>query len=84
MVGRGERREPASQKRAKLPVNSDADFAVGAVTQVNLEIVFLVIAEGTIEEKVDHTFHIVTEHHCFPSAGKGAGYTDLPNLVAEL
>jgi hypothetical protein len=46
-------------------VNADADFAVGAVAQMNLECVLLLLAEATVEKEVNHAFNIITEHPGF-------------------
>lgn len=60
--------EAFADEAAEAAVNGDASLAVGAVAQVNLEMLSLLIAEGTIEEEVKDPFYIVTEHHCvFPS-----------------
>ncbi|HEX8252559.1 MAG TPA: hypothetical protein VF846_05375 [Thermoanaerobaculia bacterium] len=65
--GSGDRREAPAQERPEFAMNRDADFAVRAVAQMNLERVLLLIGKRSIEEEVHHAFHIVTEHHCFPS-----------------
>jgi hypothetical protein len=62
--GRGERGEAFAEEAAKAAVDRDAGLAVRTVAQVDLEGLPFLIAEGTIEEEVDHSFHIVTEHRC--------------------
>jgi hypothetical protein len=51
-------------------MNGDARLAVGAVVNVDLDVLPLLVAEGSVEEEIHYPFHIVTEHHCwFPSVG---------------
>jgi hypothetical protein len=61
-LGRGHRREAPAEKRSELAVYGDADLAVGAVAQMNLECVLLLMAETTVEKEVNHAFYIITEH----------------------
>jgi hypothetical protein len=67
-LGSGDRRESFSQEAAEASLNDDADLAVRAVAQVDLEAASFPFAERTIEKEVDDAFYIVTEHCCvFPS-----------------
>jgi len=56
--------ESRSKETLQTAVNDDPRFAIGAVVQVDLDTLSLLIAKGTIEEEVGRPFHIVTEHRC--------------------
>src|SRR5689334_17825437 len=49
---RMDRREAPAHERAQLALHDDADLAVGAVAQMNLECVLLLMAKTTVEKEV--------------------------------
>src|SRR5688572_7289078 len=57
--GCGDGREAPAEEAAQPALDGDARFAVGTVAQVDLDALPFVVAEGTVEEEVDDTFHIV-------------------------
>ncbi|HUR83035.1 MAG TPA: hypothetical protein VM733_19915, partial [Thermoanaerobaculia bacterium] len=67
---RGDGREPVPHECAQLAMDDDADLAVRTVAHVNLDIDFFLIAERSVEEEVNNSFYIVTEHSWIPSVGE--------------
>src|SRR5690349_20544239 len=63
-LGCGYGTETLAEEPAQTAVDGDARVAVGAIVDVDLDTLPLLIAEGTIEEEVENSFHIVTEHRC--------------------
>src|SRR5690349_20646066 len=81
-VGRPHRREAPAHERAQFALHDDADLAVGAVAQMNLECVLLLMAKTTVEKEVNHAFYIITEHPGILPWARGDGSRDA-NCVAD-
>src|SRR5437588_7489583 len=64
VIGRLDAGEALADEDAQAGVHRRAPIAFGAVAQVTLELLLAGFGEGTIEEKVDCAFDIVTEHCC--------------------
>jgi hypothetical protein len=47
---------------AKAALHPQARFAIGTELQMTAEILSLCVSHGTIEEKVDSSFDIATDH----------------------
>ena len=65
MIGRGDGREAPLHEVAQSLVDGGAVIALGAEREMDSELLLAGLGEGTVEEKVDHAFYIVTKHSCF-------------------
>src|SRR5689334_3600286 len=61
VVGRGDGRETPPHEVAQSGMDGRAVIAVGAERQMNAKLLLAGFGEGTVEEKVDNAFYIVTK-----------------------
>jgi hypothetical protein len=65
VIGRGDVREAPLYEVAQSLVDGGAVIALRAEGEMDSKLLLAGLGEGTVEEKVDYAFYIVTKHSCF-------------------
>ena len=65
MIGRFDACEAPLHEVAQSLVDGGAVVALGADGEMDSKLLLAGFGEGTVEEKVDYAFYIVTKHSCF-------------------